>query len=63
MAIAWALRDRRVTSVVLGSSRVEQLEQNVAALENAEFSDEELREIDEHAREGGIDLWAGTRGD
>jgi L-glyceraldehyde 3-phosphate reductase len=63
MAIAWALRDERVTSVVLGASRVEQLEQNVAALDNLGFSHDELREIDEHAREGGVDLWAGTRGD
>ena len=60
MAIAWALRDERVTSLVLGASSVEQLEQNVAALGNAEFTGEELAEIDEHAREGNVNLWAGS---
>jgi L-glyceraldehyde 3-phosphate reductase len=58
LAIAWTLRDARVTSALIGASSVEQLEQNVAALENLEFSDEELAEIDRHAVDSGINLWA-----
>ncbi|MFF4315640.1 L-glyceraldehyde 3-phosphate reductase [Streptomyces sp. 900105755] len=61
MALAWALRDRRVTSLVIGASRTEQLEQNVAALENLEFTAEELAEIDTYAVEGGVDLWHDAR--
>ncbi|MGC2999700.1 L-glyceraldehyde 3-phosphate reductase [Streptomyces sp. G35A] len=61
MALAWALRDPRVTSLVIGASRTEQLEQNVAALEHLDFSDEELAEIDTHATEAGVDLWRGAR--
>ena len=60
MAIAWALRDERVTSLVLGASSVEQLEQNVAALEHPDFTEEELAAIDEHAQEGNVNLWAGS---
>jgi L-glyceraldehyde 3-phosphate reductase len=59
MAIAWAARDPRVTSVLIGASSVAQLEQNVAALDHVDFTDDELREIDEHAVEGGINLWEG----
>jgi L-glyceraldehyde 3-phosphate reductase len=58
MAIAWSIRDPRMTSVVLGASSVAQLENNVAALTNASFSDEELAEIDKYATESGINLWA-----
>jgi L-glyceraldehyde 3-phosphate reductase len=58
MAIAWTLRDPRVTSALIGASSVEQLEQNVAALENMDFSDAELAEIDRHAVDSGINLWA-----
>ncbi|WP_406256279.1 L-glyceraldehyde 3-phosphate reductase [Streptomyces nigra] len=61
MALAWALRDPRVTSLVIGASRTEQLEQNVAALENLDFSDEELAEIDKYATDGGVDLWRDAR--
>ncbi|CAL9336933.1 L-glyceraldehyde 3-phosphate reductase [Streptomyces sp. enrichment culture] len=61
MALAWALRDPRVTSLVIGASRTEQLEQNVAALENPGFSDEELAEIDRYATDGGVDLWRDAR--
>ncbi|MYV42311.1 aldo/keto reductase, partial [Streptomyces sp. SID1328] len=61
MALAWALRDERVTSLVIGASRTEQLEQNVAALQNLEFSAEELAEIDKYATDGGVDLWADAR--
>jgi len=60
LAIAWALRDPRMTSVVLGASSVEQLEQNLTALDNLEFSSGELAEIDRHAVESGIDLWRGA---
>jgi L-glyceraldehyde 3-phosphate reductase len=61
LALSWALRDPRVTSVLVGASSVRQLEQNVAALEHLEFSAEELAAIDQHAVEGGIDLWKGAR--
>jgi L-glyceraldehyde 3-phosphate reductase len=58
MAIAWVLRDPRVTSALVGASSVEQLEANVAALELLDFSDEELAEIDRYATDSGINLWA-----
>src|SRR5881398_1055770 len=58
MALAWALRDPRVTSALAGASSVEQLEANVAALERLDFSEEELAEIDRYATDGGINLWA-----
>jgi L-glyceraldehyde 3-phosphate reductase len=57
LAIAWALRDPRVTSVLLGASSVEQLEQNVGALQNLDFDPAELEQIDEHAVDGGINIW------
>jgi L-glyceraldehyde 3-phosphate reductase len=57
MAIAWALRDARVTSVVLGASSVEQLDENLGALENLSFTKDELDRIDQFAREGHLDLW------
>ena len=58
MAIAWVLRDSRMTSTVLGASSVRQLENNIAALDNTTFSDDELAEIDKYATESGINLWA-----
>jgi L-glyceraldehyde 3-phosphate reductase len=58
LAVAWTLRDPRVTSALLGASSVAQLEDNVAALDNLAFDDEELTEIDRHATEAGINLWA-----
>ena len=58
MAIAWTLRDPRVTSALIGASSVEQLEANVASLDNLDFSDEELAEIDRHAVDSEINLWA-----
>jgi L-glyceraldehyde 3-phosphate reductase len=58
MAIAWVLRDPRMTSTVLGASSVAQLETNVAALQNTVFTDDELAEIDKYATESGINLWA-----
>jgi L-glyceraldehyde 3-phosphate reductase len=57
MALAWVLRDPRVTTALLGASRPEQLHENVAALGNLEFSARELAEIDRHARDGGLNLW------
>ena len=58
MAIAWVLRDRRVTAALIGASSVDQLEANVAALDRLDFDDEELAEIDRHATEAEINLWA-----
>jgi L-glyceraldehyde 3-phosphate reductase len=58
MAIAWVLRDRRVTSALVGAASVAHVEANVAALDNLEFSADELAEIDRHATESGINLWA-----
>ncbi len=58
MAVAWILRDQRVTSALIGASSVEQLEANVAALDRLDFSDDELTEIDRYATEADINLWA-----
>ena len=58
MALAWALRDERMTSLVIGASSVSQLEENVKALDDLAFSDEELARIDKYAVDSGIDLWA-----
>jgi L-glyceraldehyde 3-phosphate reductase len=60
MALAWTLRDPRVTSTLVGASSVAQLEQNVGALDKLDFSAEELREIDRHATDSGINLWAAS---
>ena len=57
LAIAWALRDPRVTSALLGASSVRQLEQNVAALDQLTFDPAEVEEIDQHAVDGSINLW------
>ena len=58
LALAWTLRDQRVTSTLVGASSVRQLEQNVGALDRLELADDELAEIDRHAGEGGVNLWA-----
>jgi L-glyceraldehyde 3-phosphate reductase len=58
LALVWALRDPRMTSLVIGASSVAQLEDNVAALERPELTDDELAEIDRLATDGGINLWA-----
>jgi L-glyceraldehyde 3-phosphate reductase len=58
MAIAWTLRDPRVTSALIGASSVRQLEDSLGAVENVEFSDDELAEIDRYAVDSGINLWA-----
>ncbi len=60
MAIAWVLRDRRVTTALIGASRVSQVEDCVAALDNLDFTQEELAAIDAHATESGINLWAAS---
>ena len=57
MAIAWVLRDQRVTSALIGARTVEQLEDSLAALDNLGFDADELSRIDAHAGEAGIDLW------
>src|SRR3954470_17066160 len=58
MAIAWVLRDPRVTSALIGASSVQQLDDNLDALERLDFSDDELAEIDRHAVDAGINIWA-----
>ena len=61
MAIAWVLRDKRVTSALIGARNVEQLDNSLDAIKKLEFTKEELNTIDRHAQEGGIDLWKGAR--
>jgi L-glyceraldehyde 3-phosphate reductase len=60
MALAWTLRDPRITSTVLGASSVEQLESSLGALERLDFSPDELAEIDRHAIDSGINIWEGS---
>ena len=61
MAIAWVLRDQRVTSALIGARNVEQLDDSLDAVKNLQFTAHELRDIDTHAQEGAIDLWKGAR--
>jgi L-glyceraldehyde 3-phosphate reductase len=61
MAIAWVLRDQRVTSALIGARDVKQLDDSLDAVKNLHFTDAELREIDRHAQEGEIDLWKEAR--
>ena len=61
MAIAWVLRDPRVTSALIGARDVRQLDDSLDAVKRLDFSDAELSEIDRHAADGGIDLWKGAR--
>ena len=61
MAIAWSLRDERVTSALIGASTVAQLDDNLGAVRNLEFTKAELKEIDRHAVDLGIDLWETSR--
>ncbi|HEX6876920.1 MAG TPA: aldo/keto reductase, partial [Nocardioidaceae bacterium] len=58
MALQWALRDKRVSSVVVGASSVEQLDVNLHALAGPPFTEEELAAIDRHAVDADINLWA-----
>jgi L-glyceraldehyde 3-phosphate reductase len=60
MALAWVLRDERVTSALIGASSVSQLEDNIAAIEGLGFTDDELAEIDRYATEGAINIWAAS---
>lgn len=57
MALSWLLKDDRVTSVLIGASRAEQLEENVQALNNLTFSTKELAQIDQHIADGELNLW------
>ena len=57
LALAWVLRDARVTSALIGASSVKQLEDSLGAVRNLDFTAEELADIDRHATEGGINLW------
>jgi len=61
MAIAWVLRDERVTSALIGARNIEQLNDSLDALKKLEFTPEELREIEPHAVDVGIDLWRSAR--
>ena len=60
MAISWVLRDKRVTSALIGASSVTQLEENLAAAQKTEFSEEERAEIDRNAVDAGINIWAAS---
>jgi L-glyceraldehyde 3-phosphate reductase len=60
MALAWVLRDERVTSALIGASSVRQLEDNIASLERLDFSDDELAEIDSYATDSDINIWAAS---
>jgi len=60
LALAWVLRDERVTSALIGASSVEQLETNVGAVERLALARDELDEIDRYATESGIDIWAAS---
>ena len=57
MAIAWVLRDRRVTTALIGASRWSQIEDSLGSLDNPAFADDELAAIDRHAIDGGINIW------
>jgi L-glyceraldehyde 3-phosphate reductase len=61
MAIAWVLRDSRVTSALIGASSIEQLEENLSAVHGLDFTNDELAAINQHARDLGIDLWESSR--
>ena len=60
MALSWALRDARVTSVLIGASSVGQLEENLAAAGRSDFTDDELAAIDSDAVDAGINIWAAS---
>ena len=61
MAIAWVLRDKRVTTALIGARNVEQLDNSLDAVKKLDFTDAELKEIDRHAQDGGLDLWKDAR--
>ena len=62
MALAWTLRHEEVTTVLLGVSRLEQLDENLSALEHLTFTEDELTEIDRYAVDGGLNIWEPTAG-
>ena len=61
MAIAWVLRDKRITSALIGARNVEQLDNSLDALKQPHFTNADLEEIDRYAQEGSIDLWRDAR--
>jgi len=61
MAIAWALRDRRVTSALIGARTVVQLDNSLDAINRLDFTQDELKTIDQFAQEGNVDLWRSAR--
>ncbi|MBS1799758.1 MAG: L-glyceraldehyde 3-phosphate reductase [Acidobacteria bacterium] len=61
MAIAWVLRDARVTSALIGARNVTQLDDSLDAVKNLKFTEAELKEIDRYATDGGLDIWKGAR--
>jgi len=61
MAIAWVLRDKRITSALIGARNVEQLDNSLDAIKKLQFTDAELNEIDRYAQDGAIDLWKDAR--
>jgi L-glyceraldehyde 3-phosphate reductase len=61
MAIAWVLRDPRVTSALVGARSIAQLDNSLDALNHLEFTNAELGEIDRYAQDGAIDLWKSAR--
>ena len=63
MALAWTLRDDRVTSCVIGASSVKQLDDSLGALDNLDFTTDELAEIDKYATDSGVNLWEGPSTD
>src|SRR5207344_1246543 len=63
MALAWTLRDPRVTSTLIGASSVEQLDDSLGALDNLSFGDDELATIDRYATDAHINIWAGSSSD
>jgi L-glyceraldehyde 3-phosphate reductase len=60
MAIAWVLRRKEVTSALIGASRFAQIEECLGALDNLDFTDEELKRIDTASADGGLNIWAGS---
>jgi L-glyceraldehyde 3-phosphate reductase len=60
LALAWTLRDPRMTSTLVGASSIEQLEQNLGALQRPDFTADELEEIDRYATDSGINIWAAS---
>ncbi len=61
MAIAWVLRDKRVTTALIGARNVEQLDNSLDAVKKLEFTEAELKQIDSYAQDGGLDLWRNAR--